>query len=31
MEWYGPAAAPHQALLFAGVEGVGECGALDES
>ena len=30
MEWYGPAAAAHQALLFEGVEGVGHVG-LDES
>lgn len=31
MEWYGPAAAPCQALLFEGVEGVGESVDLNES
>lgn len=31
MEWYGPAAAPQQALPFEGMEGVGESVGLDES
>lgn len=29
MEWYGLAAASHEASLFEGVEGMGECAVLD--